>query len=257
VIVNRMWKYHFGKGIVATPNDFGQQGGPPTHPELLDYLAQELIKSGWKIKTLHRQIMLSAVYLQGSDASESNRARDPENKLWWQRPSMRLNAEAIRDTLLSVGGKLDESMFGPAIDKLETPRRSVYLRVRRSELIPFMTMFDAPEPTQSIGDRGTTTLPTQALTMMNSTFARRAAEQLRDRVMTAGAKPRDGLLLAFQIALARQPSEAEVERLLAFFEKQKELIGNGDPKLVAAADARALAQTCLVLLCMNEFVYVD
>jgi len=257
VIVNRMWKYHFGKGIVATPNDFGQQGGVPTHPELLDYLAQELIKSGWKMKTLHRQIMLSAVYLQGSDASENNRTRDPENKLWWQRPSMRLNAEAIRDALLSVGGKLDESMFGPAIDKLDTPRRSVYLRVRRSELIPFMTMFDAPEPTQSIGDRGTTTLPTQALTMMNSSFARKSAEQLRDRVMTAGTKPRDGLLKAFQIALGRQPSETEVEKLLAFFEKQKELIGNGDPKLVATADARALAQTCLILLCMNEFVYVD
>lgn len=257
VMANRMWKYHFGKGIVTTPNDFGQQGERPTHPELLDYLATELIKGGWKLKTLHKQIMLSAVYLQGSDASETNRAKDPENKLWWQRPAQRINAEAIRDTLLSVGGKLDETMYGPAIDKLETPRRSVYLRVRRSELIPFMTLFDAPEPTQSIGDRGTTTLPTQALTLMNSPFARKMAEQLRMRVMTPGIKPAEALSKAHQIALARKPTDGEAAKLTAFFEKQKEWIAKQDPKAAAGAEGVALTQTCLILLCTNEFVYVD
>jgi len=257
VIANRVWKNHFGKGIVTTPNDFGERGQRPTHPELLDYLAQELIKGGWKLKTLHRQILLSAVYMQGSDFSENNRAKDPENNLWWQRPSMRLNAEAIRDSLLSVGGKLDETMFGPAIEKLEAPRRSVYLRVRRSELVPFMTLFDGPEPTQSIGDRGTTTIPTQALTMMNSPFVRTIAEQLRARVMSAGVKPADALANAFQIALARPPTQTEASKLLAFFEKQKELIANGDPKAAAGAEVKAMAETCMILLCMNEFVYVD
>ena len=257
VMANRMWKYHFGKGLVATPNDFGMQGDRPTHPELLDYLATDLIKGEWKLKSLHRQIMLSAVYMQGSDDNEGHRKKDPENKLWWQRSAQRLEAESIRDSILIVSGKMNESMFGPAIDNIETPRRSVYLRVRRSELFPFMTLFDAPEPTQSIGDRGMTTLPTQALTLMNSSFARKTAEQLRARVMTAGTKPVEGIAKAFQVVLSRQPTESEAAKLFAFYEKQKALNSNQDPKAADAAEKMAVAQTCLILMCMNEFVYVD
>ncbi|HEX8916200.1 MAG TPA: PSD1 and planctomycete cytochrome C domain-containing protein, partial [Humisphaera sp.] len=170
VIVNRVWKYHFGQGLVRTPNDFGLQGERPTHPELLDFLASELVRNGWKLKPLHRLIMRSAVYQQGMDASPVALERDPENKLWWHRPSRRLEAEAVRDALLVVGGRLDERMFGPSETAVETPRRSVYLRVKRSELIPFLTLFDGPEPAQSVGDRGVTTVPTQALTLLNSPF---------------------------------------------------------------------------------------
>ena len=151
MIVNRLWQHHLGEGIVATPNDFGAQGERPTHPELLDWLAAELIKGGWKLKPIHKQIVLSAAYQQGNEVSLENLKIDPSNRFLWYFKPQRLEAEIIRDSLLSVGGTLDSSMYGPSILD-NTPRRSVYLRVKRSELIPFMTVFDAPEPTQSIGD---------------------------------------------------------------------------------------------------------
>src|SRR5205823_4128067 len=110
VIVNRLWQHHFGKGLVRTPNDFGAQGEPPTHPELLDYLAAELIKGGWKLKPIHKLIMTSAAYQQGSAANESAMKTDPQNRLWWHVPPRRLEAEAIRDSLLVIGGALDPKM---------------------------------------------------------------------------------------------------------------------------------------------------
>ncbi len=254
VIVNRVWKYHFGRGIVATPNDFGAQGARPTHPELLDFLAGELIRSGWKLKPLHRLMMLSAAYQQGADANAQNQQRDPDNKLLWQRPAHRLEAEAIRDALLSVGEKLDPKMFGPAEGTVESARRSVYLRVRRSELIPFLTLFDAPDATRSMGDRGATTLPTQALTMMNSPFVRDIAARLAKRALAKGGTPEAAIDHMFQIAFSRLPSGAERTKFGAYFSRQKELIGGTDPKLAAE---KALAATCLVALATNEFIYVD
>ncbi|NBV25030.1 MAG: DUF1549 domain-containing protein [Proteobacteria bacterium] len=172
VMVNRVWQHHFGRGLVATPNDFGVQGKPPTHPELLDWLANEFIRSGWQLKPLHQLIMASAVYQQGADLKPANLKADPENKLWWHRPARRLEAEAIRDALLSVGGRLDDKLYGPSETNYESPRRSVYLRVKRSELIPFLTLFDAPEPAASVGERGATTLPTQALASYVLSLAR-------------------------------------------------------------------------------------
>ncbi|HND51019.1 MAG TPA: DUF1549 and DUF1553 domain-containing protein, partial [Pirellulaceae bacterium] len=169
VAANRLWQHHFGEGLVGTPNDFGAQGERPSHPELLEWLASELVRGGWRLKPLHKQLVLSAAYRQDSIVDAANRERDPDNRLFWHHKPKRLEAEAIRDALLSVGDSLDATMYGPSVLD-NTSRRSVYLRVKRSELIPLMTMFDAPEPTQSIGERISTTVPTQALAMMNAPF---------------------------------------------------------------------------------------
>jgi hypothetical protein len=255
VMVNRVWKHLFGHGLVATPNDFGLQGERPTHPELLDYLANELIRGGWKLKPLMRQIMLSAVYLQGADERENNRTRDPENKLWWQHPAMRLEAEIIRDSLLSVSGNLDRTMFGPSIENFSVPRRGVYLRVRRSELFPFFVLFDAPEATQSIGDRGTTTQPTQALAMMNSPFVNEAADALCKTILTPGTSFSDAVTRAYRTVLSRNPSANEVDKMTAFWTQEKMRLGAN--QTTATVDAHVMTRICKILLCLNEFIYVD
>ncbi len=253
VMVNRVWQHHFGEGIVGTPNDFGAQGDRPTHPELLEWLASEFVGGGWKLKPLHKQIMLSAAYQQSHVASEASVKLDPENKYLARQRTRRLEAENIRDALLAIGGNLDTAMYGPSIMD-NVPRRSVYLRVKRSELIPIMTMFDAPEPTQSVGERVSTTVPTQSLTMMNSPFVRQQAEKLAQRIRPAqDAPPSAAVDAAYRIALARAPTEAERARMLAFIDAQTELIG-GDP---GQARDRALLEFCHALVCLNEFVYVD
>jgi hypothetical protein len=248
VMVNRLWQHHFGEGIVGTANDFGAQGERPTHPELLEWLAAEFVKGGWKLKPLHKALMLTAVYQQANEVVPDNVRLDPENRFLWHHKPQRLEAEIIRDAVLAVGGSLDPTMYGPSILD-NTPRRSVYLRVKRSELIPFMTMFDAPEPTQSIGERVSTTLPTQALTMMNSPFVRQQAEKLAARIRPNNDMPLEAAVdRAYQFAFARQPSKDERDRMIAFINQQS----------TASADAKiALTEFCQVLICLNEFVYVD
>ncbi|MCX7418074.1 MAG: PSD1 and planctomycete cytochrome C domain-containing protein [Planctomycetia bacterium] len=248
VMVNRLWQHHFGEGIVGTSNDFGAQGERPTHPELLEWLATEFVKGGWRLKPLHKAMMLTAAYQQANEVSADNVKIDPDNRFLWHHKPQRLEAEIIRDAVLAVGGSLDLSMFGPSILD-NTPRRSVYLRVKRSELIPFMTMFDAPEPTQSIGERVSTTLPTQALTMMNSPFVRQQAEKLAVRVRPNNETPLESAVdRAYQFAFARQPSKEERDRMVAFINQQ----------VAAKTDLKiALAEVCQVLICLNEFVYVD
>ncbi len=274
VLVNRIWKHHFGRGLVASPNDFGAKGELPTHPELLDYLANELIRNGWQLKPLHRLIMNSATYQQGADATPANLQRDTDNRLLWQRPARRLEAEAIRDALLAVAGRLDPKMFGPSETTAESTRRSVYLRVKRSELIPFLTLFDAPEATASIGDRGATTVPTQALTLLNSPQVRDLATRLAQRALapvpastpvpnsetairnSQFAIPHSPIGRLFQIALSRPPTPTEEQRFTAFYQGQLTLL-KADPKPTPAQIEKALAETSLALLCMNEFIYVD
>ena len=251
VIVNRVWQHHFGKGLVATPNDFGVQGEKPSHPELLDYLAGELIRGGWRLKSLHRLILNSAAYQLGNPGPGKSASQDPDNKLVWHQPSRRLEAEAIRDSLLQLAGSLDLRPFGPSETRLENSRRSVYLRVRRSELIPFLTLFDAPEPVQSVGARGLTTVPTQALTLLNSPFVRDTATKLATRVSSPNTPPETALARAFHMALSRHPGEAEFAKFGAYLRQQ--LGENPSPETTS----KALAQTCLALLCTNEFIYVD
>jgi hypothetical protein len=253
VLVNRVWKHHFGKGIVPTANDFGLQGERPTHPELLDHLASRFIEDGWQLKALHKRIVTSAAYQMGQSSDPAARKADPDNTLLWQRPARRLEAEAIRDSLLAVAGSLSPEMFGPSVSNLDSLKRSVYLRVRRSELIPFLTLFDAPEPTQSIGDRGITTLPTQALTMLNSPFVRDAAAKLAARALKKDPTPDGALEHAFRIALCRPPDPAEHKRFGGHLLSQIPAGKEQDPKTLQ----EALSRTCKVLLCTNEFIYVD
>jgi len=252
VLVNRVWQHHFGKGLVGTPNDFGAQGERPTHPELLEWLAKEFVSSGWKLKPLHKRIMLSAVYQQGSEVDPANVAKDPENQFLWHSRPKRLEAESVRDALLAVGGNIDSTMYGPSVLD-NTNRRSIYLRVKRSELIPFLTTFDAPEPTQSIGERISTTVPTQSLVMMNSPFVHQQAEKLAQRIRpAAGASLSTSIDQAYQIALSRAPTELERQRMLAFMEQQITPAGG-----TALTPDQALTEFCQVLLCLSEFVYVD
>jgi len=244
VMVNRIWQHHFGEGIVGTPNDFGVQGERPSHPELLEWLATEFVKGGWKLKPLHKAMILTRVYQQANEVIPENQQIDPENRYLWYHKPRRLEAEIIRDALLSAGGSLDTTMYGPSLLD-DTAQRSVYLRVKRSELIPFMTMFDAPEPTQSIGERIATTLPTQALTMMNSPFVRQQAEKLAARIRPTADVPLETAIdRGYQIAVARSPSAEERQQMLSFVQQQT------DANL-------ALTEFCQVLLCLNEFVYVD
>lgn len=253
VIVNRLWRQHFGRGIVPTTNDFGTQGEKATHPELLDWLAAELIANDWKLKPIHRLIMLSSVYTQSGAVNPENRRLDPENHLWAQRPARRLEAEAIRDALLQAGGKLDRTMYGPSEANAESGRRSVYLRVKRSELVPIMTMFDAPEPNQSIGDRGNTTVPTQALAMMNSNFVRDIATRLQARVeATRPATTEEAIARAYVITLARSPAPGEVARMKAYIDQQTAMLGNKPESAT-----QAMREFCLALLSLNEFIYID
>jgi hypothetical protein len=251
--VNRLWQHHFGEGLVGTPNDFGIQGEPPTHPELLEYLAAEFVRSGWKLKSLHRAILLSDTWQLSHHASPENLAKDPTNRWLWHFKPRRLEAESIRDALLAVGGTLDHTMYGPSVLD-NTPRRSVYLRVKRSELLPIMTVFDAPEPTQSIGERSVTTVPTQALTLLNAPIVRQQAEKLAQLVRADPTRPtEDAIRDAWQRALARQPTPDELSRMLSFIHQQSSALGSQSP----TNDQQAFEEFCHVLLCLNEFVYID
>jgi hypothetical protein len=253
VMVNRLWRQHFGQGLVPSSNDFGSQGERPTHPELLDWLASEFIKGGWRLKPLHRLILLSSVYQQSVEINPAAEGRDPDNHLWARRPARRLEAEAIRDALLQLGGKLDLKMYGPSESSNESGRRSVYMRVKRSELVPFMTMFDAPEPNQSVGDRGNTTVPTQALAVMNSAFVQDLAGEFLNRIMAAEPTSNEAVIRkAYELALGRLPEPQEMQRMSAFINQQMQLLGE-------KPDARqqALRAFCHALLCLNEFIYID
>jgi hypothetical protein len=253
VIVNRIWQHHFGEGLVGTPNDFGAQGELPSHPELLEYLAAEFVRGGWLLKPLHRAILLSDAWQLGHAASPENLAKDPANRWLWHFRPRRLEAEAIRDSLLAVGGSLDATLYGPSVLD-NSPRRSVYLRVKRSELLPIMTVFDAPEPTQSIGERSITTVPTQALTLLNSPIVRQQAEKLTALVRNPPDRSlEEAVRDAWQRALARQPEPAELSRMLSFIHQQSAALGAQSPK----NDQRAFEEFCHVLLCLNEFIYID
>ncbi len=251
VIVNRLWQHHLGRGIVATPNDFGAQGSPPSHPELLDWLASRLIAGGWRLKPIHRLIVTSAVYMQGDDFDESRARIDRENVYLWRRALQRLEAEPIRDAMLATASRLDLQMYGPGSLNVEMQRRSVYFFIKRSQLIPMMMLFDWPEHLVSIGQRGVTTTAPQALAMMNSGVARHCAEGFAVRV--AGGDALTEVSRAYQIAFGRPPSESEAQLGKTFLASQRAAYareGRG------AADRAALVDFCQAMIGMNEFVYI-
>jgi hypothetical protein len=253
VIVNRLWQHHMGRGIVATPSDFGKQGLAPTHPELLDYLAVELIHGGWKLKPIHKLIMMSAAYRESGEINPRAAQIDPENFLRWRHGAKRLEAEVIRDTLLAVSGSLDKTMFGMGSLDEANPRRSIYLTVKRSNLVPMLQLFDAPDSIQSIGHRIVTTVPPQALAMMNSTLARQLSEKFAKRIRgTAETTPGQIVEQAYTLALSRPPSAEEKARMVGFITAQAASYGDaGDAMDLAVADY------CQMMLCLNEFIFVD
>jgi hypothetical protein len=267
VIVNRLWQHHFGEGLVRTSSDFGHMGERPTHPELLDWLAGELIRNGWHIKPIQRMILASAVYQQ-TDSYDAARARvDPENRLLWHRRPLRVEAEVLRDSILAVSGHLDTRMYGTAIkpalpaeamagrnkdDKVPRPahdgpeqwRRSIYLWVKRSLTTPALETFDAPNANTACPRRTVSTVATQALALLNDEWVRNQAKLFAQRVRAGtDGQPTHLLQRAYALALARPPTSEEFAVALPFLTRQDKKQG--------------LINLCHVLLTLNEFSYVD
>jgi hypothetical protein len=270
VIVNRIWQNHFGRGIVGTPNDFGLMGERPVNRELLDWLTATFTGvDQWSIKKLHRRIVLSATYRQSSAFREDAAAIDPDNKLMWRYPRRRLEAEAIRDSMLAVSGLLDPKMGGPGVfpavpkgteiqegrhwrksngDEDEY-RASVYIFARRLVRYPMLQSFDAPLAIESCGRRQETVTPDQALELMNGDAAASFARALSKRVANDSGQSPEGLVeRAFKLTLGRTPSAAEMNRSRDFLAKQSALAGS---------ESGALDDLCLSLLSSSEFLYVD
>jgi uncharacterized protein DUF1553/uncharacterized protein DUF1549/cytochrome c len=273
VLVNRVWGWHFGQALVRTPNDFGNQGEPPTQIELLDWMARDFAQFGWNLKRLHRQIMLSSVYRMSSVAAGKGLEVDPEDKLLWHFPRRRLEGEAIRDAILACAGTLNVKAGGPPVvpplsgseltglfdakdkwpvtaDTAEHTRRSVYLLQRRTFTYPLFAAFDPPEPMTSCPQRARTVVPAQALTLLNSPLARQQAAEFAKRLIKeCGNKQLDVVVRAWQLAYGREPSPSECDRATEFLSNRND--GGADVGL------EALADLCLVLFNSNEFVYVD
>ncbi len=255
VIVNRLWQHHMGVGIVGTPSDFGFQGDRPTHPELLDYLASELIEHGWSLKHIHKLIMTSAVYTQSTHFDKEKAKLDEHDRLYWRRVPHRLEAEAIRDSLLAVSGTLDPKPFGPGTLDANMKRRSIYFFVKRSQMMPTMVLFDGPDTLQGLEQRGTTTIAPQSLLLMNNGQVRSCAESFAKRINPKeGLPPADVVRAAYARALGRQPKERELTDSMAFLKEQTESY-----KATGKGDAHQLALTdfCQALLGLNEFIYID
>ncbi len=252
VIVNRLWQHHFGRGIVSTPNDFGKQGTLPSQPELLDWLAGELIRGGWKLKPIHKLIMMSAAYQQNSALDTAKEYRDPANDLFMRRTPLRLEAESIRDAMLFVSGQMDETMFGPGTRDEASKRRSIYFNIKRSQLIGSMVAFDAPEPLVSQGARPTTTVAPQALMMMNSPVVRSWAEAMSKKISTESKDTVSTIEKAYQICFGRSPSVDESREATAFMMQQREAYAAEKKPDEASL---AFADYCQVLFGLNEFVY--
>ena len=250
VMVNRLWQNHFGRGLVATPNNFGSRGAKPTHPALLEWLASELVSRQWRLKEIHKLIVMSATYRQGyrtslvGESSElrSYEHRDPANRLWWRREPRRLDAEAIRDNFLAVSGGLERKMFEAGNHDATSPRRSIYLFQKRSRLIPLLQLFDAPDSLQSEGQRQLTTTAPQGLMMLNNSFVNTAADSLGRRLHEQNLDAAAAIARGFLIALGR---EASVEEMALC----RQLVGEGS--------LEALRDFAHMLFCLNEFIHVE
>jgi hypothetical protein len=266
VLVNRVWLHHFGRGLVPTPNDFGRQGRPPSHPELLDWLARRFIESGYSIKSLHRLILASRTYQQSTRRSAEAIELDPTNELLGAYPRRRLDAESIRDTLLQLGGSLDTSPAGahpfppqsewkftqhnPFRAVYESRRRSVYLMTQRIQRHPFLATFDGADPSASTAARLTSTTPVQALFLLNDPLVHEQSTAFATRLQRDASTPTDRIRLAYALAFARQPDAAEESEASRFLER---LAANSSPD----AERTAWEAFARALFRLNEFVYLD
>jgi hypothetical protein len=277
VIANRIWYWHFGTGIVATPGNFGKMGMPPSHPELLDWLATEMIRQGWSIKQMHRLIMNSEIYKMASSFyNASDTEKDPTDTYLWRFPVRRLEGEAIRDIILAASGQLNleagGSSFFPSTpesvregyaqgkwiltkEEPATWRRSIYSYWKRGMKFPMFDVHDQPDQNVTTERRTISTVPTQALTLLNNEFVLLQARYLAERVVReAGPDPAARVKLLYWITLSRQPTDKELAGDLEFLGKEQQLESNtGD----STANERALANLAHVMLNINEFVYIN
>jgi len=289
VMVNRIWQYHFGNGIVATPSDFGVMGERPTNQKLLDFLAATFVENGWSIKKMHRLIMLSNTYQESSASQERAYKEDPEDKLLWRYPRHRAEGEVIRDSMLAVSGTLNSKMGGPGVhpelppgtvatsgkwstdkDPNDANRRSVYIFSKRVMTYPMFEAFDAPNSEESCPRRFHTVIPSQALTLMNDGLVLKWSESLAGRVLNdGGLTPDQQIDRAFRLVLSRSPKPEERQAVMEFLSKQSALLAarlqkqekvplpekmppGADPARVAA-----FVDFCHSLMNSNEFLYVN
>ena len=294
MIVNRLWHHHFGRGIVATPNDFGTRGERPTHPELLDWLASELIERKWSLKAIHRLIVTSATYRQSSTATQGAKV-DPENHLLWRMNRRRLEAEAIRDSILTAAGTLNRQVGGISVkvplepevydliftegepdglwnvtpDEAQHTRRSIYLFNKRNVRLPMFEAFDQPDSLNSCADRPVSTFAPQALILMNAPFVREQGAAMAARLLAESGEDKKQIDGLYRQAVGRAPRAEELELAREFLAEQTktlrvrlregESIGIDAKSLPADADlahARALADLCVVVFNTHEFVHI-
>jgi len=263
VMVNRIWQHHFGEGIVRSVDDFGVMGQLPTHPELLDFLANQFIKSGWSIKAMHRMMLLSSTYQMSSAADPAAQKLDPQNKLLQHMPVRRLEAEAIRDSLLAISGRLDETMYGPSVLPYLTPfmmgrgkpatsgpldgdgRRTIYLNVRRNFLSPMLLSFDYPIPATTIGRRSVSNVPAQALTMLNNPFVLQQAQLWAKRATAeANLSMEERINKVYITAFARPAEPDEMSAAVQFLNEYPD-------------QSKAWMDLCHVLINVKEFIFVN
>jgi hypothetical protein len=288
VMVNRLWAHHFGRGLVANPSDFGEQGGGPTHPELLDWLAREFVGRGWGLKAMHRLLVTSATYRQSSRWDAAAAKVDPENRLLWRMTRKRLEGEALRDAMLAAAGVLNLKMGGPSIfpelpaeiigargwkvtaDPAERNRRSVYVFAKRNLRYPLFSAFDAPDGNETCARRNVSTNAPQALMLLNGKVALDVARAFAGRVLREkGDGPADVIARAYRLALCRPPDAREQALALAFLSEEAGLVRErlrtrravalalDAPGGVDPAFGGAVVELCHVLINVNEFAYVD
>lgn len=264
VWVNRVWQWHFGKGLVATSSDFGARGELPTHPELLDYLASEFVSSGWDVQRLHRSIVLSGAYRLDSDGEQDARqsaSADPGNRLLWRMSKRPLDAESLRDGMLQLSGQLDRrtpeahpfpkvdtwafTIHNPFYANYETNRRSLYMMQQRNRRHPYLGLFDGADPNQSVAERFATTTPTQSLYLMNSPFVHRCAQDFAQRVLEEAQGASERIVLAYRLSTGERPSPAEIERAEQFLNAYRE-----DEQ----SDNKGWVALCRVLITSNRFL---
>jgi hypothetical protein len=251
VMVNRIWQHHFGQGLVRTPSNFGALGERPTHPELLDHLARQFMDSGWSIKKLHREMLLSAVYQSSSRADARQEEIDADNRLLWRMGRRRLEVEAWRDAMLAVAGTLDSTLGGPSADLADpvNRRRTLYGKVSRHDLDPLLRLFDFPDPNITSGARTSTTVPLQQLFVLNGEFMVRNARALAARLAGMGKDDAERIRRAFPVLYGRPATQREMELGLAFLHAPLKPEGTQ-----ALSPWEQYAQ---VLLSTNEFLFVD
>ncbi len=267
VMVNRLWRWHFGQGLVRTPDNFGRLGEAPTHPALLDWLAQRFVASGWSIKAMHRLIMKSATYQLSAAADPTP---DPENRLHGRANVRRLEAEALRDALLAVSGSLERSMGGSLLHvknraylfdhtsrdgtSYDSRRRSLYLPVIRNNTYDVFQLFDFPDPAVPSGDRATTTVAPQALFLLNSDWVAQRCEELAARLLPA-ADDASRVRQLYRLAYGREATESETVRAVRLVREVEAALA-GRESDAEKRRLQAWASLCQVVVSANEFVYI-